>query len=270
MSSQEDFITKLSHSRKYRALQLPIETIQDLVAQESLRYSDANSMQESVRKKLHQLTALYLGDPDYTQCSMELAELTDAADLRDFANRMLSAHTSTSERLPYLQEFYKTIFGITGKPRHILDLACGLNPFAIAEMGLERDVIYEAYDIHLPRVQLLNQYFEKVRFPNAHASQQDILVSPPIQQADVAFFFKEAHRMEQRRKGSNRILWEALQVKTLLVSLPSRDIGKTHDMSGRMEKLVMTSIKGYGWSVEKIFFPDEIVFCIRKESNGDE
>ena len=266
MSSQHDFIARLLSAPKYRALQLPRETVEDLIANESLRYGDTKKMQESVRKKLHQLTALYLGDPDYAQCSAELAEFSDTADLQDFADRMLSAHTSTSERLPYLQDFYQTIFAMTGKPHHIVDLACGLNPFAITRMGLDKDIIYEAFDIHLPRVQLLNQYFEKVHFPNAHAIQRDILVTPPSQQADVAFFFKEAHRMEQRHKGSNRALWQALRAKTILVSLPSSDIGKTHDMTARMENLVFSSIAGLDWSVEKMLFPDEIVFCIHKGS----
>jgi len=270
MSSQKDFIATLLSAPKYRALQLPQETIEDLIAQESLRYNETKKMQESVRKKLHQLTALYLGDPDYAQCSRELSNLTDALDLQNFADHMLSAHTSTSERLPYLQEFYQTIFAMTGKPHHVLDLACGLNPFAITRMGLDEEVVYEAFDIHLPRVQLLNQFFAQAGYTRAHAIQQDILVNPPTRQADVAFFFKEAHRMEQRRKGSNRILWKALQAKTILVSLPTNDIGKTHDMSGRMERLVLTSIEGLDWSVEKIFFPDEIVFCIHKGSSGNE
>ena len=70
--------------------------------------------------------------------------------------------------------------------------------------------------------------------------------------------------MDQRRKGSNRILWEALQVNTLLVSLPCRDIGKTHDLSERMRSLVMENLQGKSWPVEEIAFEDEIVFCIHK------
>lgn len=268
MSSQHDFAAKLLDAPKYRALQLPRDTIEDLIANESLRYGDTKKMQESVRRKLHQLTALYLGDPDYAQCSAELAELSKESDLQAFADGMLRAHTSTAERNPYAQEFYQSLFALTGKPHHIVDLACGLNPFAVTQMGLDKEVIYEAFDIHFPRIQLLNQFFAKAGYHHARAIQQDILVTPPTQPADIAFFFKEAHRMEERRKGSNRALWEALQARTIAVSLPSRDVGKTHNMSDRMEKLVLSSIQGSGWSVKKIHFPDEIVFCIRKGGNA--
>lgn len=266
MPSNEKFTNQILQSRKYRDLHLPSETIQDLIEQESLRYPDSKSMQESVRQKLHQLTAFYLGDPDYEKALEELESLTEQVDLNAFASRMLMTHTSTRERLPYLQAFYQMLFQTVGTPRSILDLACGLNPFALPMMGLDKNVTYCAYDIHLPRVNLLNAFFLKIDFPQAHAEQRDILVAPPTQKVDVAFFFKEAHRMEQRRKGSNRLLWEALQVNTLLVSLPCRDIGKTHDLRERMRSLVREALQGKPWPVEEITFEDEIVFYIHKEA----
>lgn len=264
MPSNEEFVQKILQSRKYRTLQLPPETIRDLIEQESLRYPDKKHMQESVRQKLHQLTALYLGDPDYEKALEELSNIHDQSALEDFAGRMLTTHTSTHERLPYISHFYEQLFHVIETPHSILDLACGLNPFALPWMGLNYDTTYVAYDIHLPRVNLLNAFFEKAGYLNAHAEQRDILVNPPTQKADTAFFFKEAHRMEQRRKGSNRILWDKLKVNTLLVSLPTRDIGKTHDLRERMRSLINENIQGRNWQVEEISFEDEIVFCIHK------
>ena len=264
MPSNEEFIQKILKSRKYRGLNLPPETIRDLIEQESLRYSDKKRMQESVRQKLHQLTALYLGDPDYEQALEELGGIHDKAALEAFAGRMLATHTSTHERLPYIGNFYQQLFQAIGTPHSILDLACGLNPFALPRMGLDHDTTYLAYDIHLPRVNLLNAFFEKAGYANAHAVQQDILVDSPSQKADAAFFFKEAHRMEQRRKGSNRILWDKLKVNTLLVSLPIHDIGKTHDLCERMRSLVNENTQGRNWQMQEIAFEDEIVFIIQK------
>ncbi len=40
---------------------------------------------------------------------------------------------------------------------------------------------------------------------SAEARVQDILIKPPDVEADIAFFFKEAHRFEQRQHGCNRI-----------------------------------------------------------------
>ena len=53
MPSMPEFTNHLLQSRKYRALHLPPETIQDLIEQESSRYSTPREIQESVRKKLH-------------------------------------------------------------------------------------------------------------------------------------------------------------------------------------------------------------------------
>lgn len=264
MNDPETLSQKLLQTRKYRALHLPPETIRDLIEQESRRYSDPRAIEASVRKKLHQLTALYLGDPDYEAALQEVRQLTTRNELEAFARRMLTCHTSTRERLPNLANFYTKLFAIAGTPQRILDLACGLNPFALPMLDLPPDIDYQAYDIHLPRVNLLNAFFKQCGFSAAHAEQRDILVDPPTQSAEVAFFFKEAHRMEQRQKGSNRRLWEALHVEYLLVSLPGSDIGKTHDMHERMRHLVDQTVQGYAWQIEEVECGDELVFCIHK------
>ncbi|NMB62954.1 MAG: hypothetical protein GYA18_11535 [Chloroflexi bacterium] len=264
MNSLDILSQKLLQTRKYRALHLPPETIRDLIEQESQHYSDPKAVEESVRKKLHQLTALYLGDPDYEAALQEVRQLTTRAELEIFARRMLACHTSTRERLPNLTDFYTKLFAITGKPQCILDLACGLNPFALPMLELPPDIDYQAYDIHLPRVDLLNAFFKQCGFSAAHAEQRDILVDPPTQSAEVAFFFKEAHRMEQRQKGSNHRLWETLCVEYLLVSLPGSDIGKTHDMHERMRNLVKQTVQGHTWQIKEVECGDELVFCIHK------
>ncbi len=267
MSNTKDLVAKILGSRKYRDLHLPEETIRDLIEHESQRYQDPRSIEDSVRKKLHQITALYLGDPDYAQAMQQLEDIHERSGLTAFAQQMLETHTSTRERLPYLRDFYHAIFEKVGMPASILDLACGLNPFALPAMQLPAQTTYRAYDIHLPRVKLINAFVEKWGEGNLNAEQRDILTDPPQQKADVAFFFKEAHRMDARRKGSNRILWDALQVNTLLVSLPRTNIRASHDISQRMQQLVADTLQDRPWAQEIMLFEDEMVFIIHKGKN---
>jgi len=89
-------------------------------------------------------------------------------------------------------------------------------------------------------------------------------VNPPEIKSDVAFFFKEAHRLEQRRKGANRELWQAIKVDTLLVSLPVSSLSGQHDLSGQMRRLVENAIQGLSWSIQEIKMVNELVFCIKK------
>jgi 16S rRNA (guanine(1405)-N(7))-methyltransferase len=253
-------------NKKYRDLDIPKETVKDLIQREADSGLDEKTMVKNVRKKMHNIIAPYLGDPNYSEAVswLETAYISKDADaIKQTCIKIMSQHASTRERVPYLKDFYNQIFNIIGKTGSILDLACGLNPISIPWMELPLQTDYHAYDIHTPRVKFINQFLILAgRQPLADV--RDILVSPPVIKADIAFFFKEAHRLEQRRKGANRDLWQALNVDTLLVSLPINSLSGQHDLSGQMRRLVENTIQGFSWSLLEIIIGNEIVFCIKK------
>jgi 16S rRNA (guanine(1405)-N(7))-methyltransferase len=262
----EELVTDLLASRKYRSLSLPRETLFDLVQQAGQQTADPRELDHIVREKLHRLVAPYLGDPDYPACchDLDVAFLThDEAQIQAACRKILAAHASTRERLPILPEFYARLFAFTGRPHVLLDLACGLNPFALPWMGLPADTHYYAYDLHQPRLDAINHFFELNKMAPL-AIHQDILVNPPAIDADVAFFFKEAHRFEQRRHGCNRQFWQQIHARYLLVSLPTRNLTGSHPKTEQHRRLVMESIAGLPWHVQEIEFKNEIVFCIEK------
>ena len=262
----EKLVIDLAESKKYAALGLPKETVRDLIQQELPRHKQVKQAVQAVRKKLHNIVAPYLGDPDYLQSAIMLTKLHQNGDnelVKNFCRDILAQHASTKERLSILDEFYPRLFEVTGLPESILDLACGLHPFGLPWMNLPATTTYFAYDLHLPRIKFINTFFElQQRSPNG--IYQDILVHPPQQTAHVAFFFKEAHRFEQRQRGCNRDFWLALQVKFLLVSLPITSLSGKHDLTDQQRRLVYETIKGFNWEVTEIQFKNELVFCIRK------
>ncbi|PKO14695.1 MAG: hypothetical protein CVU39_13270 [Chloroflexi bacterium HGW-Chloroflexi-10] len=261
----ESLALEIRLSNKYKDLDLPLETIRDLILQELPHYRQIKDVQQVVKKKLHNIVALYLGDPDYPTAQQEIrnAFANGEDSVRESCLSLLSVHASTRERLPILADFYQRLWSICGVPTSILDLACGLHPFGLPWMQLPPDCLYTAYDLHHPRVDLLNTFFQLSCRP-AQAIYQDILVSPPQTTADVAFFFKEAHRFEQRQHGCNRAFWLALPVQTLLVSLPTTSLTGRHDKAKQHRKLVYETLEGLDWPVTEIEFENELVFYIRK------
>lgn len=256
----------ISTSRKYHTADLPSETLRDLLEQELSRHRSRNKAIQSVREKLHNIVAPYLGDPDYfnAQTAMQAAFASgDPQSVRDFCLSMLASHASTRERIALLDNFYQRLWEVTDLPHTILDLACGLQPFALPWMNLPLTTCYYAYDLHRPRVELINLFLELSGRPRL-AFHQDILVEPPGIQADVAFFFKEAHRFEQRRRGACRVFFEALQVRWLLVSLPISSLRGTRNLEQRQRRLMDNLLSGQPWAVEEIRFENELVFCIQK------
>ncbi len=265
----QPLVDELLNSRKYRALNLPAETVRDLLEQELPRHRSSKDALKAVRHKLHTVVAPYLGDPDYGRVAAEL-QTTGAAgpdELRAACARVLAVHASTRERLAVLEDFYPRLFALTGAPASILDLACGLNPFAWPWMGLPASTRYHAYDIHAPRVAAINAFFQTQGLAPL-AEVRDVLVRPPQVEADVAFLFKEAHRMEERHRGCSRPFWRALKVRWLLVSLPAESLSGKFQLAERQRALVSEAIGDAGWPVTELVFGTEIVFCIDKRHDA--
>ena len=260
-------IAEIRASPKYRDINLPVETLKDLIYRESYHYKKVKDVKQAVKKKLHNIVAPYLGDPDYEQASYEMeAAFREGEDSsKSFCLKMLNLHASTKERIPIMEQFYERIFSETGLPGSILDLACGLNPFALPWMGIPEKTKYYPYDLNYPRVQLINQFFGYLNRPQT-AIYQDILVNPPKMAADLAFFFKEAHRFDQRQKGCNRDFWISLPVRKIVVSLPTSSLTGKHDKMEQHQRLVYEAIENLNWPVQEIILQSEIIFIIQKEA----
>ncbi|MCC6146703.1 MAG: hypothetical protein IT308_03970 [Anaerolineaceae bacterium] len=261
-----DFMEEIRTSRKYEALQLPGDLLRDLLTRELDAGFSLKEARKQARRKLHMIVAPYLGDPDYAQATRQLEGAFASggpAALKEVCVQLLGTHASTRERLPYLEQFYAALFAVTGRPFSILDLACGLNPLAFPWMNLPLSTRYFAYDIHRPRVDLINQYFQ-LQGLEPLAEQRDVLAGPSSQYADVAFFFKEAHRLEQRQRGGNHALWQGVRARWLVVSLPSVSLGGHHNLLERQHRLMYGVLRGLPWPVTELVIGSEMVFCIEK------
>jgi len=263
-------ITQVIDSKKYRHTGLNPATVEDLIRQEAPHHTSQKALLKAVRRKLHNIVAPYLGTLDYETLTEELLKIEETSPLSEplqsFCLDVLAKHVSTAERIPLLPTFYTHLFAMTGQPQVILDLACGLHPLAFPWMGLPTTVNYHAYDILQPRVDFINHFFTKVGLAPL-AENRDILVDPPTQPADVAFFFKEAHRFEKRQPGCNRAFWESLQVDFLAVSLPSHNLAGTHSMQAGNRKLIHDNLPDNS-RVHELTFENEIIFLIERNKAG--
>ncbi|MBR6089946.1 MAG: hypothetical protein IKP86_08435, partial [Anaerolineaceae bacterium] len=261
----KEMISRTLSSRKYSGMNIPQETVADLIRQEAASGKKPKETEKSMREKLHQIIAPYLGDPDYPQEEQRLAEAALQGDgaVKDWCLGMLGVHTSSKERIPHMEEFYQTIFDRIGQPKAILDTACAFNPFAFPWMGLPKSTAYHAYDLHAPRVHLINSFFSAYGMEPL-AEVRDILLDPPSEEADAAFFFKEAHRFESRKKGCNRNFWISLPVKTIVVTLPAENLTGQHQMRDRQRGLIEKNTEGLGWQLEETEIAGEMIFFIRK------
>ncbi len=265
---KQEMIDSILNSAKYRSKGLNSETIQDLVEQEEEKYQSKKRLLKAVRRKLHNIVAPYLGEPDYDQLLDKLALITEpnltSPELHSFCLDVLNFHASTSERISQLDTFYEKLFEVTGKPDTIVDLACGMHPLSFPWMGLPLTTKYHAFDIIQPRINFINSFFRKIRLEPL-AENQDILLRPPDFHADLGLFFKEAHRFEKRDPGCNKVFFSSLDVDCLAVSLPISDLSGKHSLLDHHRELFTRNIPS-NKGISELQINNEIIFII--ESPG--
>lgn len=266
----DPIVDTILNSKKYRGLNIPRETVTSLLKTEMDRFGKQKPAVKSMKQKLHNIVAAYLGDPDYEEAIQNVHEVmtvNNPEKEQQLCSTMLNFHESTKERLPELTTFYEAIFSITGKPTSIIDLACGMHPFGYPWMALPDLTEYHAYDLHEPRTRLLQAYFDHKSW-NGTAHHQDILLDLPKERADVAFLFKETHRMEKREKDCDIRLWDALNVDWLVVTLPAVSLRQAHDLREKhirlMEYLLEKTSKQ--WERHDAEVNHELIFCLRNKN----
>lgn len=260
-------IGRLKGSRKYRDLDLPDAMLLDILEKADQKAGSVSDLDNRFRAKIHNIIAPYLDTIDYPLETERLMKgpdlLKDPEGEKQWAESLLLRHASSKERMPFLQELYDTIWAEIGKPSSILDLACALDPLGLPYMNLPEATTYLAYDIHGPRIELLNAYF-KLAHPQAQAIQQDIVVQPPHEHADVAFFFKEAHRLEKREPGVLQSFFNSIPTATLVISLPASDLKGHHHLNVYHSRLIRNAIQGKTWELTENQVGGELLFFIRK------
>jgi len=261
-------IGEIKASRKYRGAGIPDETIADILRQELACHAKPSEALRSAKAILHNVMAPYLGDPDYDKGRTALDAAFNTGDpgaLRQAAREILTQHDSTRERLTYLADFYTAIRAACPAIHTVLDLACGLNPFALPWMGLPGDAAYHAYDIHQPRVELTNHFLTGLGL-SPLAEVRDVLIEPPQIEADAAFLFKEAHRMEKRRKGASRLLIQSLNARVVFISLPNRSLDGRRDLGARMQRLIEEIFEGQPGGLHSAEFPGETLYWLERKN----
>ena len=161
-----DIVAAILAKPKYSAIQP--ELVERLVQRELAKGRKPKEAVKEVSAKLHQVGAAYFKlAPHYDLWKAELEHLPgDPAheNVRAFCLKVLQAHSSTAERLPILEDFFKESLASLAPVESLTDLACGLNPLALPWMPLARGARYSGCDIFSDLVEFDNAFLKTLRF----------------------------------------------------------------------------------------------------------
>ena len=183
----------------------------------------------------------------------------------------MRSHASTRERLPYLDTFYGGIWAITGVPRSILDLGCGLNPLALAQMGLDPSARYVAIDVDERPLAAVRAHLERSGHPH-EVRTLDLVTAVPDDEADVALLLKLVTTLDRQDPTAATRLLRGLRAKHAVVSFNTRSLGGRGNKGmertnrERLDRLVAEAGRVIG--VAEASVPGELVFVLALEPHG--
>ena len=266
-SSLQAIVEQIRASRKYRMI--APETIHDLLLQELPKHKHLPAGIAAARKKLHQVAAPYLGQTDFAAAEALLATAFTAGGdeaVRRACRQILTSHASTRERLDELAATYEKIFdSLGGRPGSVLDLACALHPLGWRWMGLSRSALYRAYDLDERVVSLVNHYLG-LEAVQPGAEWRDVICSPPLEQADVAFLLKMYDCLENRKRGAGWEIVEAVRASRVVVSFPRRNLrGRRREIADFHAPALIAKAQARGWTCQRVDLVNELFLIVRKE-----
>ncbi len=171
----------------------------------------------------------------------------------------IESHKSTKERAKDYPYIYRKIFDITGKPKKILDLGCGLNPLSYKSLG---DIYFISTEITDYDCEKLKDYFKKNKI-KGEVLKMNLLEKNELPKADVCFMFKLIDSLEFKgHKIAERLIKE-IYAKYIIVSFAtSTTKGRKMNYPRRGWFEIMT--KRLGYSFDKFETSNEIFYVLKK------
>lgn len=218
---KDEPLDKLLKSRNYRDI-CP-DTVRRVWEDCLRRHKKPGEAEKAAREALHGITGAFMTPGEARQLAYDMhawfCNKTDAG-----LERMLSRHASTRERLPVsdLDALSDRLFAVTGRPRSVLDLACGINPLYLGARGIPAVGV----DISGAAVEAINRFHDVYHAP-VRGICADLLCpgSVPRERFDIALMLKLLPLLERQREGAATDAMRAVNAAWLIVSFPTRTLG---------------------------------------------
>ena len=217
-----DYLKKLTQSKKYRDV-CP-DTINRIWSECAAKYKKPKDADKAAREALHGITGAFLTEAEATQCAWAMQNWLAGGRTDGQLENILNKHASTRERLPLadMDALYGRLFALTGKPDHVLDLACGLNPLYLGARGIKATGV----DISGRAVSLINTFGQTYGAP-VSAVCADLLCPGGIPKGgfEAALLLKTLPLLERQRSGAALDIMNRIRADSLIVSFATRSLG---------------------------------------------
>ncbi|HEX6873961.1 MAG TPA: hypothetical protein VF163_22910 [Micromonosporaceae bacterium] len=254
----DDLVRQIATSAKYQSLDPAF--VRRVVERGVDRCRDRNQALKYARRKLHQAYGAFAArTPASAVRAFGRACREPGADVRAAALIAMRAHASAAERIAWLEPFYAQVAAWCGEPGSVADLACGLNPLAIAWMRLPPHARYWCCDVDTELSSALTEVADL--FPvRLTATTCDLTAPAPIRAA-TALLLKTFTTVEQQVAGASREILLNLTCDHVIVTLPRRSLSGGRGYQDDPYAMIDAAIAGTRYQLaDEAAFGTESVF----------
>lgn len=237
------------------------------------RSKEYKELIKKVRAELREVYGVFILK-GYGKLPGLLAKLKKNPSLENH-NKILALHKSTKERLPYYALVYKKIFEISGKPKRIIDLACGLNPFSypyIAHLGIKPE--YVACDLADKDLEFIKKYFGimgikgKVKKINLiKGNLMDVEKPREVENKNtLVLLLKALDSLETIQRNISEKVLKSLKSRFVVVSFSTQSIGGRKTIKKERRIWFDRLIKRLGYEYMTFEIPGEIFYVLSKKT----
>jgi 16S rRNA (guanine(1405)-N(7))-methyltransferase len=245
------------------------EYIQRIVAESQKKRKSSKEIAKGAKTKVHQTYGVFVNGTKINKVYERLVQAIKDEDEEEIKKQLtfaLQLHVSSGERVNIMDELYKKIFEITWKPKMVLDVACGLNPISLPWMGLDKDIQYDAFDVHDEILEIVRNFTQIIGYTWVHTFNQDLLSYNSDKEYDIAFIFKTLSTVDFQQKGSAAQILEHIHAKYLVISFPIVNIGYYKKWKNMLKYYSETYEPYFAdfAEVHKIPFHNELVYVVKR------
>ncbi len=196
--------------------------------------------------------------------------LFDDQKVQKIHMELLKIHVSTKERLPFYSKFFQDIFAVTGRPKSILDIACGFNPLAIQYMNHTPER-YTATELNKKDTAIITSYFTTLQKVDQYKKlklktiQCDLEKKEDVNKLrgnfDVCFALKIFDLLENK---TSEYIVKKITCKWLIASFSTKTITKA-PMRFKRRASFQKMLRRLGFEYTTITFSNEIAYVIKKK-----
>ncbi len=226
------------------------------------RAKEYKELVKTIRAELREVYGVFILK-DYKKRYELLEELKKNPSIENH-NKILGLHKSSKERLPYYSLVYKKIFEITGIPKKIVDLACGLNPFSYPFLGCKPE--YIACDLAEKDLEFIKEYF-KIMMIKGSTKKINLIKSnlyEVVKKNDLVLLFKTLDSLETIKRNISGQVLRNIQGKFIVVSFSTKSLGGGKIIRKEKRAWFERLIKKLGYRSKIFEIPGETFYIITK------